>query len=166
MRIENRPLQLYKADLLYSDCVFSHFLPLILVPESSNGLQFSEYRPHTEIPVLEVEKYRYRHTGFEFGPVPITSFYHKMRYFSVNWKRATPDFWGVSPRDPLDPRGQKNTFFSFFEIFTVQRARKNHGLLGLRRRNPNPGNLIQTFQLRLGRWAMSRGDARACARSR
>ena len=86
-------------------------------------------------------------------------FYHKMRYFSVNWKRATPDFWGVSPRDPLDPRGQKNTFFSFFEIFTVQRARKNHGLLGLRRRNPNPGNLIQTFQLRLGRWAMSRAAA-------
>jgi len=28
---------------------------------------------HTEIPVHEVEKYRYRNTGFEFGSVPITS---------------------------------------------------------------------------------------------
>ena len=52
---------------------FHTFLPLILVPESSNGLQFSAYRPHTEIPVHEVEKYRYRYTGFEFGPVPITT---------------------------------------------------------------------------------------------
>ena len=58
-----------------------------------------------------------------------------MRYFTVNLNPATPDFWGVSLETPWT-RGVKKTpffdFFSFFEIFTAQRAGEKHGLLEIR----------------------------------
>ena len=53
---------------------FLEFFTPNLVPEYTIVQRSIEYRPHTEIPVREVEKYRYRYTGFEFGPVPITTF--------------------------------------------------------------------------------------------
>ena len=43
-----------------------------MVPEFSDICVPDCIPTHTEIPVHEVEKYRYRYTGFEFGPVPIT----------------------------------------------------------------------------------------------
>jgi hypothetical protein len=57
------------------DCVFSEFLPYIyMVPEFSDIYVPDCIPTHTEnseIPVHEVEKYRYRFTGFDFGSVQI-----------------------------------------------------------------------------------------------
>ena len=44
------------------ECVFLEFFTPNLVPEYTIVQRSIEYRPHTEIPVREVEKYRYRRT--------------------------------------------------------------------------------------------------------